>query len=263
MIARASRPPWVVMFSVWRALFLREAVLRISRERAAWLWLLLEPIVHIAFLLLLFMTVRVRVVGGIDTAIWLIVGLLAFFTFRRPAQRAMGAVGANQVLFTYRQIKPIDAVLMRAVVEGFLMAVITAMVLAGAALYGLPIVPADPLAALFAFTGLWLMGLGFGLTVSVASELVPEIGRLIGVVLTPLYFASGVIFPLDRIPLPYREYLMLNPVAHGLESARLAFAPYYRVLPETSLGYLYAGALAAVLLGFALHRRFETALVTR
>ncbi len=263
MVARAPRPPLAVLLSVWRALFLREAVLRIARERAAWLWLLLEPVAHIAFLIFLFTAIRLRVVGGIDTAVWLIAGLLAFFMFRRPAQRAMGAVDANQVLFTYRQVKPVDAVLMRAAVEGFLMTVIAVLVLACAGFYGLAVVPADPLATLASFAGLWLVGLGFGLVASVASELVPEAGRLIGVTMTPLYFFSGVIFPLDRVPQPYRDVLMLNPVAHGLEATRLAFAPYYRALPETSLAYLYACALAAILLGLALHRRFETSLVTR
>jgi len=33
-----------VTFSVWKAMFLREAVARLSAGRAAWLWLLLEPV---------------------------------------------------------------------------------------------------------------------------------------------------------------------------------------------------------------------------
>jgi capsular polysaccharide transport system permease protein len=264
-VATAStyRSPLTVTLAVWRALFLREAVNRLSRERAAWMWLLLEPVAHIGFMLLLFMTIRWRVIGGIDTAVWLMVGITAFFMFRRTAMQGMNAVGANQALFAYRQVKPVDAVLVRAGLEGFLMTLITIIIFTGAALYGFVMVPADPLAVLGVFFGMWLLGLGFGLMASVAAELVPELGRFIGLLMQPLYFLSGVIFPLAQIPQPYRGWLMLNPLAHGLEAARLSFAPHYQAVPETSIAYIYGCALVGVFLGLALHFRYSTRLATQ
>jgi capsular polysaccharide transport system permease protein len=258
-----ERSPTEVTLSVWKALFLREAASRLSRERAAWLWLLVEPIAHIGFLMLLFSTIRVRVVGGIDTAVWIMVGLLAFFMFRRSAQQAMSAVGANQALYTYRQVKPVDTVLVRAALEGFLMLLVTVIVMSGAGLFGFEIVPADPLAVLAVLGGMWLIGLGFGLVASAASELVPEVGRFIGVMLQPLYFFSGVIFPIAHVPQPYRDWFMLNPLAHGLEAARVGFAPHYQAVPDTSIGYIYGCALGVVFLGLALHFRFSTQMAAR
>ncbi len=260
---RTHRSPLDVTLSVWKALFLREAVSRLSRERAAWLWLLTEPVLHIAFVMFLFAAIRLRVVGGIDTAVWIMVGLLAFFMFRRPAQQGMNALGASQALFSYRQVKPVDTVLVRAALEGFLMALIAVILLMGAGLYGLAIVPADVLAVLAAFFAMWLLGLGFGLIVSVTSELVPELGRLMRMVIAPLYFFSGVIFPLAAIPQPYRDWLMLNPLAHGLEATRLGFAPHYHAVPETSITYMYSFALISIFFGLALHQRFATRLVTQ
>jgi|SRR5688572_4198236 capsular polysaccharide transport system permease protein len=260
---RAPRSPGAVTFAVWRALFLREAVNRMSRARAAWMWLLLEPVAHIIFVLFLLLTIKLRVIGGIDTAVWLMAGITAFFMFRRPAMQGMNAVGANQTLFAYRQVKPVDAVLVRAGLEGFLMVLVTIIIFTGAALYGFEMVPADPLAVLGAFFGMWLVGLGFGLVASVASELVPELGRLIGLVMAPLYFLSGVVFPLARIPQPYRDWLMLNPLAHGLEAARLGFAPHYQEVPETSIAYMYGCALSGIFLGLALQYRYSTRLAAR
>jgi capsular polysaccharide transport system permease protein len=258
-----SRPPLDITLSVWRALFLREAVNRISRERVAWLWLLLEPMVHIVFLMIIFTFIRLRVIGGIDTPIWLMAGLLTFFMFRRPAQQAMNAVSANQALFTYRQVKPVDTVLVRAALEGFLMTLVSAVLLFGAGLYGLDVIPADPLAVLEAFFGLWLIGLAFGLIVSVADELVPLLGRILGLFMHPLYFFSGVIFPLARIPSPYREWLLYNPLAHGPEAARLGFAPHYQAVPELSIGYMYSCALAGIFFGLALHYHYASRLIAR
>jgi len=91
---------------------------------------------------------------------------------------------------------------------------------------------------------------------------VPEIGRLIGLAMTPLYFLSGVMFPVWMIPPDYRDWLLLNPLVHALEAARLGFAPYYQAVPGLNLWYTYAFALVVIFIGFALHRRFATRLLT-
>jgi len=207
--------------------------------------------------------IRVSTVGGIDTVIWLMVGMLAFFMFRNTGTQVMNAISANQALFTYRQVKPVDTTLVRGVLEGILILVIASILLAGAALFGHSVVPADPLAVLEAFFGLWLVGMGFGLMASVAGELVPELRRVINFVMMPLYMISGVIFPISVVPQPYRDWLLLNPVAHGVEAARLGFAPYYHAVPELSIAYIYGFALVSVFLGLALHRRFALRLVTQ
>lgn len=63
----------------------------------------------------------------------------------------MNAISANQALFAYRQVKLADTVLVRGMLEGFLMSIISAILLAGAALLGHSVVPVDPLAVLEAF----------------------------------------------------------------------------------------------------------------
>lgn len=252
-----------ITLSVWKALFLRESVHRLFGSRAAWAWLLLEPMVHVVFLMFLFGVISLRVVGGIDTAVWIMLGLLAFFMFRRTGTQSMHAVASNLALFTYRQVKPVDTVLSRAALEGFLMVLVVLVLCLGAGLVGLDVIPENPLAVLEAFLGLWLFGLGFGLITSVAQQLVPELGKFVGLLMTPLYFLSGVMFPMHVVPTPYRDWLLINPVAHGVEAVRLGFAPHYQVVPELSIGYLYTSALVAVFLGLALHVRFSARLATQ
>src|SRR3546814_10915851 len=87
---------------------------------------------------------------------------------------------------------------------------------------------------LAAFFGLWFLGVSLGLLISVLSELAQEFRQIINMAMMPLYFISGVMFPLASIPEPYREWLLLNPIAHGLEEARSGFAPYYRSEEHTS-----------------------------
>ena len=258
-----DRQPTMITLSTWKALFLREAVSRLSAGRAAWLWLLLEPVLHVTYILVIYTAIRVHSVGGIDTAVWVMVGMLAFFMFRRTAAQVMNGINANRALFTYRQVKPVDSVLVRAGLEGFLMILVSIILFSGAALFGLDIIPADPLAVLEAFLGLWMIGLGFGLATSVAIELVPELGKLISFILRPLYLISGVLLPIGTIPQPYRDYLLLNPIVHGLEAVRLGFAPHYHAVTELSIPYVYGFAIAIIFLGLALHNRFATRLVTQ
>ena len=262
-IVFVARSSLAVTFAVWKALFLREAVTRLSSGRAAWLWLLFEPIFHVSYLMFIFTVVRVKTIGGIATAVWIMVGMLAFFMFRRTATQASKGISSNQALFSYRQIKPVDCVLVRAGLELFVMTLVAAILFAGAGFLGLSIAPDDPLMVLVAFFGMWLTGLGFGLISSVATEMVPEFGKFIGFALTPLYLLSGVIFPISAVPQPYQDWLVYNPLVHGLEAARLGVAPYYHAIPGLSITYLYACALVMILFGLALHQRFQTSLVTK
>jgi capsular polysaccharide transport system permease protein len=61
-------------------------------------------------------------------------------------------------------------------------------------------------------------------------------------------------FPVTLIPPPYRDWLLINPLLHGLEATRAGFAPDYQVVPEITIAYLYACALIAIFIGLALHR---------
>lgn len=258
-----TRTPTAITLSVWKGLFLREALSRIFSGRAAWFWLLAEPVFHVLSLMVIFTVIRMRVVGGIDTGVWLMVGMLAFFMFRRTGLQVMNAIDANQALFAYRQVKPIDTVLVRGVLEGLLMIIITSILLTITALFGYSVIPADPLAVLEAFFGLWLLGMGFGLVASVISRLVPELAQIIKLAMLPLYMLSGVIFPLSAVPQPFRNWLMFNPIAQGLEVVRLGFASHYHTVPDLSIVYVYDFALVTIFLGLVLQRRFALRLATQ
>ena len=258
-----NRNPIAVTFAVWRAIFLREALDRLFDMRFAWFWLLAEPVLHIAFITFVMTVIRVRTVGNADVVVWIIIGMLAFFLFRRTAVQVTHAVDSNRPLFTYRQVKPFDPAIARAVLEGFLMAIIALVILGTAALLGHQTFPVDALLVIQAVFGLWLFGIGYGLVASVLMALVPEMEHVLKIVMLPLYLISGVIWPLASIPLPYRDILMINPIAHGLELVRMGFFPYYHTVPGLSMPYLFAWGVVSIMLGSMLYRRFAIQLVMR
>jgi capsular polysaccharide transport system permease protein len=258
-----SRSSLAIAIAVCKALFLREAVARLSAGRAAWLWILLEPVAHLVFLMTLFGFILHSVVSGINGAMFIATGLLGYFMARNTATRCMEAINANTALFAYRQVLPVDTVLVRATLEGFVALLSALVLLAGASLFGFSVIPYNPLVTMAAVGGLWLSGTGLGLILSVMSELVPEIGKLVRLMFTPLYFISGVMFPALAVPQPYRDWMFLNPFLHGLEILRDGFFSQFHAAPEASLSYLYGFALIAVFFGLALHVRFAQRMVTQ
>ena len=80
-----------VMYAAVRALFLRELQTRFGQYRLGYFWILLEPALHIGFMLILFGTVRQRMVPSMDYEVFLVNGILPFFMFRRIATQALKA----------------------------------------------------------------------------------------------------------------------------------------------------------------------------
>ncbi|RFA28026.1 ABC transporter permease [Alkalilimnicola ehrlichii] len=238
-------------------MFMREALARTMAGRFAWFWMIAEPVAFVVIMIGVREVLgRVRFVIGADFVPWLIVGLLGFFLFREGLLRSIGAVDANKGLFAYRQVKPVDPVIARNVVEGILKTVVFMVLIAGASLLGYEILPADPLAAMFIWFSIWVLGLGAGLVASVVAPLVPEIGRVLRMLILPLFLLSGVIIPLHALPHSIQHYLLYNPVVHALEALRLSFFSGYKSLAGVDMLYLWWWALAMVALGLALHLRF-------
>lgn len=267
------RSPHEVAYSVWRALFLREALDRLFEARAAWLWLLAEPIIYIAIHAFGLETMHIHRVGGMSINMWIIAGFIGYLLWRRTWTQVMHGVDCNKAFFAYRQVKPFDVAFVRSVLELFLMVPVAIVVYVLAVVTGHAItpdfvnpawVPADPLLFALSCFGLWILGLALGLVTSVAMHAVPEVDHIFKLLYLPLYYISGALFPLSLVvPRPYQYIFLINPVVHGVEMARLGFLPTYRPLQGANLLYLYVSALGLLLLGLALYKRSSRKLVMR
>lgn len=261
--AKNSRTPLAITLSVWKALFLREAVYRLSTGRAGWLWLLLQPaIVIVLFVALVSAEMQIIVIAGMNPSIWIFAGQGGFIMYQQTATQTLHAIDANKPLFAYRQVKPIDTVLVRAVLEGVLMLMVIVLLGIGISLYNIKAIPDDPLLVLGALCGLWLLGLGFGLIFSVLKELVPEVGRFADLTTLPFHILSGVLFEVALVPHPYYDWLMFNPLLHCLQAIRLGFSSQYQVIPEFSISYIFECAVGLIFLGLVLHKRFSERLAS-
>ena len=253
-----TRTPWQVTRSVWHALFMREAVARTSADRFAWFWMLVEPVAYVAIMVSIRTVVmgKERSIFGAEFVPWLIVGLFGFFVFRENMMRSIGAVDANKGLFAYRQVLPLDTVLVRCYLEGVLRSFIFLLFIVAGVWLEMGMMPSDSLAAILAWIAMWMLGLSSGLILSAVATLIPEVGRIFRMISLPLMLMSGVIFPLNFLPYEIQQYLLWNPVVHGLELLRQSFFPMYHIMSGVSLLYLCHWILAMMVIGLALQLKY-------
>lgn len=264
MATRPVRTPWQVTVHVWYALFLREAMARVTADRVAWLWLLAEPIAHVLLMVWIRTLLgRIRLIPGADFVPWLVVGITAFILFRNQMNRGMNAISANRAMFAYRQVKPVDTVLARCTLEGVLSTMVLMLMVLIFTLLDQDILPHHPLAVAGYWLLFWGFGLGVGLICSVAVTVLPEVQRFISMLSFPLYFLSGVIFPVQYFPHEIRHYLLYNPLVHMLELVRGSFFETYRMVEGVSLLYPAGWTLGALFLGLLLHVRFKYRLMAQ
>lgn len=254
---KGARTPWQVTRSVWHAMFMREAISRTMADRMGWFWMIFEPFALVAIMVGIRSFIRgERLIVNAEFIPWMIAGMMGFFLVREGMLRGMGAIDSNSALFAYRQVQPVDPVLVRNFLEGMLRTFVFLIFIVGGLLLGLDMYPDNAIRAMWAWVSLWSLGIGLGLVTSVAATLVPEVGRVIRMLSLPLLILSGVMFPLNRLPHWLLEYLMLNPIPHALETLRLGFFENYQVIHGTSMLYFWLVTLSLNALGLLMHLRF-------
>ena len=113
MIKRSS---FKIFLAVQNALFLREVNVRFSAGTMGYFWVVFEPLLQI----IIFVTVKVLLFGTnstFDYPVFITLGFIAFNFFRHVVSQAMGAFKANKGLYAYKQVKPIDTIISRVLVE--------------------------------------------------------------------------------------------------------------------------------------------------
>lgn len=253
------RTAWQVTKDVWYALLLRELLTRLTSTRYAWFWLLAEPVLIILFMLSLKLMARTGdTIAGSDGVVWMILGLVAFHTIRDIAFRGMDSIQANRSLLTFRQVKPLDSVIVRSFVESFLHFGVLVVLLTMFGLAGQDVVPNNGLYSGLVFINLCVFGLGLGLCFSILAELLGQpFKATVRLMSMPLLLISGVILPLHSLPEAVLEYLMYNPIVHGLEYFRYVFFERYHMVPGVSMSYFNYFTLTTLFVGMILYMRFK------
>lgn len=126
-----------------------------------------------------------------------------------------------------------------------------AVVLAVAPLFGLRLGLDNALPALGILA---LLGLGFaGLGIAIASKLrtFEGFGAIMNFLVLPVFFLSGALYPLDRLPEVLLDLVRFNPMSYGVDWLRRVLLGVGHFEPARCLAVLVI--FAAATLGYAVH----------
>lgn len=249
-----SRTGFQIQRDVIYALVLREVGSRLGKTRVGLLWVLLEPVAHLLFPIVMFGLFMDRALPGIEYPVFLVYGFLPFLLFKTICLQTMEGAAANRGLLSYRQITLMDVFVAKAIANCAIEATVFAIVLAGLAMLAFDVLPTYPLefAGVLALTV--ALAFGLGLLFAASASLVPDSKSLVRVLFLPLYFASGVLFPIARLPAQWVDLLAVNPVLHLVELSRSTATEHYEPMRQSSVLYPAAVALAANFIGLAMYR---------
>ncbi|KAA3503660.1 ABC transporter permease [Agrobacterium tumefaciens] len=244
------------------ALLVREMSTRFGSKPGGYIWAIIDPAGHIAFMSLIFMAITHTPALGKSFPLFFATGYLAFQFYAAMAGFLNGAIKANRTLLSYPNVAPIDTVAARYILQAGTTSVVSFCVL------GVILLTVDQpvylnwpaiIEAAFAAT---MLGLGTGIFNNVAALRFPLYEQVFNIINRPMFLISGVFFLPDALPGPIRDIVLLNPLVHVVMLFRKGFYPEYRA-EMMNMTYLYSFALSILFMGLLLFTRSASVLRSR
>lgn len=257
-----KRSPFKITRAVVFALLLREMRGRIGASRLGLVWVLFEPLAHVVALVAVFTVIRGRSIPGMDYPVFLLTGIIPFLLFKNVSLRIMDGINANRALFAYRQITAFDTFVARAITELGLYACVYVLIMGAMGIWlGHDVLVPRPLEWLFTLAIGMIFSFGLGLVLCIVTEAVPESRTFVRLMFMPLYFMSGIIYPIAALPSHLLPYILWIPYAHLIEDLRSSAIVPYPQTPGINLEYPAICAVVMLFIGLGLYRARRLKLV--
>ncbi|OWK24297.1 sugar ABC transporter [Rhizobium yanglingense] len=230
------------------ALVIREMSTRFGNKPGGYIWAVLDPAAHIAFLSVIFMAIAHAPALGTSFPLFFATGYIGFQFYQGMAGYLNGAVNANRAMLSYPNVAPIDTVFARYILQLGTSAVIGFCVFATIALSLRNPLTIQWLYIMEAAFAASLLALGNALANNVLFRKYPLYEKFYEIVTRPLFMVSGIFYLPDSLPHPAREVILVNPVVHVVMLFRKGFYPEYRAIGYDAR-YLYSVAFSLLFAG--------------
>ncbi len=256
-----NRSAWQITLDTQYALLFRELKTRFGAKRMGYFWAIAEPAGQTLVMTLLFATIGRNSLSGVSVMLFMLTGFVPYGLYTKLQNSLGQAIVANKGLLGYRQVAPIDPVIVRLVIElatTFLVYFTLVMLLGWLSVdvlswMEMDVVPDDLLKVICALLLLALFSSGFGLIIAVGSAYWQDMSKIVSIVTRPMIFLSGVFYAMTMVPQQYWYLLSWNPVLHAIELGRDGYFATYTT-PVGSWVYLTSVAITAQVIGLMLYR---------
>jgi capsular polysaccharide transport system permease protein len=241
------------MIRVIGALLLRETRVRFGKTQIGYLWAILEPLAGVLVFATMFGFIGRQPGAGNSLLLYFAISILGFNIYRKVSASVGSALLANAALLGYPIVKPVDALLARALLETATGFVTIAVMLGGLLLIEDAPLPAKFDVLLAGYLALALIGFGIGSINAVISQYSSSWQQIEGLLQRPLFLLSGVFFTPDHFPSEILAWLSWNPLMHAIEWLRYGYYEGYRG-DFIDYGYVIGWGLGSALIGLAAQR---------
>ena len=231
-----KRNSFQIFLDVQKALFFRELGMRFSAGRMGVFWTFFEPFFQILFFVMIKVFIFGRSNSHFDFAVFIALNFIAFNMFKNIVMKSSGAFKANKNLFVYKQVRPIDTIVARTLVEVFITSVIIMVFFSIALYFGFDTNINDLTMVTLGFIMLLIFAFSFALFVANFIFLEEGIKKIIGFLMTALMFTSAIFYTVGMLPLKLQNIILYNPVVHFIE---LIHGSYFLALDDTFVSYEY------------------------
>lgn len=236
-----------VQVQVAHALILRETRTRFGANQLGFLWALLEPVLFIGTFYVLFSFSERSAPSGMTMGAFMVTGLIPYSIFRETSNRVAVATSSNRGLLFYPQVKPLDLVVARVVLEVMTWTLVFAILVSAEALI-LGHLQIDSLLLVFCgFALCSLLGGALGMLLGILSLYMASMERLSGALLRPMFWLSGIFYTANGVPMNVLGVIKYNPVLHCVELVRDGWFPAYHSRHVEPLFPLTVGLLLLLL----------------
>lgn len=243
----------LTQLQVIHALLIREMKTRFGEHRLGYIWALVEPVLWIATFVGIYQLIGHLAPPGISLLAYLVTGIVPFSLFRYACGQTLSSIAANRGLLFYPQIRPLDLVLARAILEAATHLVVFALLMGGAAIVDGRLRVHSVLETLLGLALTAGLGTGLGLVFCGLSVFSPTVERLYGPLLRPIFWFSAVFHSVDSVPEPLRSWMLHNPLLQAIELVRDGWFPGYNSR-HVDVWYIAAWILVLLFFGLSLER---------
>jgi len=225
-----------VFLAVQKALFLRELNMRLSVSRLGLFWTFFQPFFQVTIFIMIKVLIFSRDNENFDYAVFLAINFTAFYMFKNILMKSLGAFTANKGLFAYKQVKPIDTIIARLLVEVFITSIIILIFISIGFYFQFDMnVKNIELVSLAYF---WLIIFAFSLSIflSVLNSFTNMVQKIIGILMTILMYSSALFYTIDMLAPELQKLLLLNPLTHFME---MIHGSYFYTLTNIHVNYTY------------------------
>tara|TARA_Y100000590_G_scaffold463893_1_gene631846 strand:+ start:130 stop:882 length:753 start_codon:yes stop_codon:yes gene_type:complete len=238
------------------ALSLRDMQIRYAGTLGGTLWAFAHPIA-LVFIFYFVFAIGFRAQGpaGTPFVLWFVCGLAPWFFFAETLSAITSSITNNGHLVT-KTVFPTEILPLVHLISGLFTHTIFLFVLCGMLIFFKISFSIDRLGFLYFLICNCLLLLGLGWLLSALQVFYRDIGQGLTIILTMLFWATPIVWPLHIMPLEYQSLMFYNPAYYIIEGYRGVLTSEIVVWPSAlETAYFWSVTSLLLILGnYVFHR---------